>query len=40
MKEMTAALQEVFGDKPRHYRAIRGLGQRGNEGKGLASGLS
>ena len=39
MKEMTAALQGVSGDKPRNYRATRGRGQRGNEGKGLASGL-
>ena len=39
MKEMTAALQEVSGDQPRDYRATRGRGQRGNKGKGLASGL-
>ena len=39
MKEITAALREVSWDKPRDYRATRGRGQRGNEGKGLASGL-
>ena len=39
MKDMTAALQEVSRDKPCDYRATRGRTQRGNEGKGLASGL-
>ena len=39
MKEMTAALQEVSEDTPRDYRATRGRGQQGNEGKRLASGL-
>ena len=36
---MTAALQEVSGDKPHDYRATRGRGQRGKKGNGLASGL-